>query len=300
MEIKQNESLKNLTSWQIGGRAEFLCFPKNFSEISAAVLFAMERAVPVTILSGGSNVLISDEGIRGMVICLKNYSAYQAHLIKNEMVIDCDSGMAKSELLKIYLKYKLKPALFLAGIPGDVGGGIVMNAGVSEQIVPREFCEIVDSFEVLKWKNHKVWIEKFTHADIQWSYRHSAGWQEGIITRVRLKCVNEPDLEIIDQVRVANRSRLLKQPLDRPSCGSVFKNPDGHKAAQLIESAGLKGFQIGDAQVSLKHANFIVNLGQAKAAETWKLICHVQEKVMEKHKVQLKTEVVRLGKWEES
>lgn len=298
MEIKQNELLKSLTSWQIGGRAEFLCFPKNFSELSSAIQFAMEQAKPVTVLSGGSNVLISDQGIPGMTICLKNYVAYQAQIVKNEIVIDCDSGMPKSELLRIFLKYKLKPALFLAGIPGDVGGGIVMNAGVSEQIVPREFCEIVDSFEVLKWKNHKMWTEKFTHKDIQWSYRHSSGWQDGIITRVRLRCANEPDMEIIDQVRVANRSRLLKQPLDRPSCGSVFVNPEGHKAAQLIDSTGLKGFQIGDAQVSIKHANFIVNMGNATATDTWKLICHVQEKVFAKHKVQLKTEVVRLGKWD--
>ncbi len=300
MEIKQNESLKNLTSWQIGGRAEYLCFPKNKTEISAAVQFAMDRAVPVTMLSGGSNVLIADDGIPGMTICLKNFVSYQAQLIKNEMVIDCDAGMPKSELLKIYLKYKLKPALFLAGIPGDVGGGVVMNAGVSEQITPREFCEIVDSIEVLKWKNHKMWIEKFSHDEVKWSYRHSSGWQDGMIIRVRLRCPNEPDLEIIDQVRVANRSRLLKQPLDKPSCGSVFVNPEGHKAAQLIESAGLKGTQFGDAQVSMKHANFIVNLGNATAAETWKLICHVQKTVFEKHNVQLKTEVVRLGKWDQA
>jgi UDP-N-acetylmuramate dehydrogenase len=299
MEIRQRETLRNYTSWQIGGKADFFCVPENFPQLRAAVEFAMEKSLPVQVLSGGSNVLISDQGIAGLTVCLKKFAGVQTKVVKDDLVIECDAGLAKSELLKIYLKYKLKPALFLAGIPGDVGGGIVMNAGVSENIAPREFCEIVESFEVMKWKDGTVWTESFLNDRVKWTYRHSEGWQNGIISRVRLKVPNLPDANIMEAVRFANKSRLSKQPLDKPSCGSVFKNPEGHKAAQLIESAGLKGLQMGDAQVSLKHANFIVNLGQATARDTWNLMCEVQKKVFEKHQVQLTTEVVRLGRWDD-
>lgn len=300
MEIKRKESLKNFTSWQIGGFAEYFCLPTNMEEIRQAVQFALKQQLPVHILSGGSNVLVSDEGLDGLTICLKYFSSYKVQVVEGDFVVDCYAGMPKSELLKVYLKQQLKPALFLAGIPGDVGGGVVMNAGVSENIQPREFCEIVDSFDVLKWNQNTFWIENFSKDKVQWSYRHCRGWQEGIIVQVKLKCPYQPDPTILEQVRAANKIRLLKQPLDKPSCGSVFMNPEGHKAAQLIDSSGLKGLQRGNAQVSIKHANFIVNLGDAKASDVWGLICEVQKNVLEKHGVSLKTEVVRLGKWRSS
>ena len=123
------------------------------------------------------------------------------------------------------------------------------------------------------------------------------GWQPGIIVQVGLSWPMHIDEKILDKVRDANRVRLSKQPLDMPSCGSVFVNPQGHKAAQLIEFCGLKGRQCGEAQVSLKHANFIVNLGNAKATDIWQLILDVQQAVKSKTGVELKTEVVQLGNW---
>jgi UDP-N-acetylmuramate dehydrogenase len=297
MEIRQNVSLAEFTSWNIGGPAEYLVLPKTIEELRESLEWASHKKLAVTVMGGGSNVLISDLGIPGLTICLRKFSKIETRIQEGVIEIDCLSGTSKSELLKVFLKQSLSPALFLAGLPGDVGGGIVMNAGVAEALVPREFGELVDSFEVLLFRQGAFEIKKFKHKDIDWQYRHSTGWEPGIIVSAVLRWPLTPEPGILERVREANKIRLSKQPLDLPSCGSVFINPVGHKAAQLIESCGLKGFRMGDAQVSLKHANFIVNLNRATAIDTWNVILHVQSKVKDKTGVDLKTEVVRLGNW---
>lgn len=294
--ITKNVSLASLTSWQIGGPADFFASPKELQDILVLQRWAQEQHIPLTVLGGGSNVLISDEGVAGLVLSLKNFSGIQ---IKEDMMLRLEvlGGTSKSDLLKVFLKYKLPPALFLAGIPGEVGGGIVMNAGVSESLHPKEFVEITDWIEVLKPDGI---IQKFTNRELKWSYRHCQGWQPGIIIKAGISWpLSDQKNSILGQVKDANRTRLSKQPLELPSCGSVFKNPEGFKAAQLIDSAGLKGYTVGEAQVSQKHANFIVNLGQAKASDVWTVITHVQKVVFDVHKVQLTTEVLRVGRWNE-
>lgn len=293
--VQKDISLSQHTSWQVGGPADFFGLPSSLDEIKEAWSWALKQNLPVHFLGGGSNVLVSDAGLRGLVLGLKKFSEYKINIQGNNFEIHCQSGLAKSELLKIFLKQKLAPALFLAGLPGDVGGGIVMNAGVAENFHPREFGEMVKSFWVLRPKGES-WEEKeYGHKEVDWTYRHSKGWQPGLITKVILSWANEPNPEILNQVKEANRVRLSKQPLDWPSCGSVFVNPPGGKAAQLIDQCGLKGFRVGDAQVSTKHANFIVNLGKAKAQDIRDVITHVQKIVLEKKSVSLKTEVVFLG-----
>jgi UDP-N-acetylmuramate dehydrogenase len=292
IEIKQNAPLAPFTSWLVGGPAENLCLPKDQSEILAALKWAQDRNLPITVLGGGSNVLISDQGVKGLVLCLKNFSRATVTEKNGRLQIEVLSGTSKSELLKIFLKHKLAPALFLAGLPGDVGGGIVMNAGVAESFLPREFVEITDWVDVLKPDFSMLRLNK---EEMQWSYRHCSGWQPGIIVQVGLSWPMKPDAAILEQVKTANKVRLSKQPLDLPSCGSVFVNPPGHKAAQLIDSCGLKGFSKGDAQVSTKHANFIVNQGKAKASDILEVIEHVQKTVRDQKGVELQTEVVRLG-----
>lgn len=291
--ISANTPLSNYTSWQVGGKADFLALPKTLDQLIEAQGWAQKQGLAIHVIGGGSNVLISDKGLRGLSICLKYFAGTEVE-VGERVRITAMSGSGKSELLKIFLKHKLAPALFMAGLPGDVGGGVVMNAGVAENFVPREFTEITDWVEVLKPDGS---LKIYQHADLKWVYRHSSGWQPGIITRVGMSWPNEPDVEILARVKDANRSRLSKQPLDMPSCGSVFRNPEGHKAAQLIDSSGLKGFQIGDAQVSMKHANFIVNLGEAQASEIWQVIQHVKKTVKEKKGVDLQTEVVLMGDW---
>jgi UDP-N-acetylmuramate dehydrogenase len=294
LEIQKNIVLAPYTSWQVGGVAQYFCLPKNLEELQEAREWSLANGVPAHILGGGSNVLVSDKGVQGLVICLKKFSGTHVYKEDERLIIEALAGTSKSEILKIFLKYKLAPALFLAGIPGDVGGGVVMNAGVAENFRPREFFEIIDWVEVLKPDGE---VQRYDYADIQWSYRHSIGWQPGVITRVGLSWPLEQDEGILEQVKTANKTRLSKQPLDMPSCGSVFVNPAGTKAAQLIDGAGLKGFSIGDAQVSMKHANFIVNTGSAKASDISAVIEHVRTVVKEKFGIELKTEVALFGEW---
>lgn len=300
LQILNHVNLADYTSWLIGGPAEYFCTPENVDHLQQAYRFAIEKNLPISILGGGSNVLVSDAGVDGLVICLKKMSAIESKEWDGKLFIRCLSGTGKSELLKIFLKHKSPAALFLSGLPGDVGGGIVMNAGVAENFSPREFMEFVTEFELL---DAQLNIRKVKKSEVTVHYRHTTGWESkdpnrpNVITWVNIEWPLEKDESILQKVRDANRVRLSKQPLDMPSCGSVFKNPDGHKAAQLIDSCGLKGFQIGEAQVSLKHANFIVNLAAATARDTWAVIQHVQKTVFEKTGVQLKTEVIRFGKW---
>lgn len=293
IEIRQKVSLAGYTSWLIGGEAEHYCQPVDLDQLKEALQLADRKGWSVTLLSGGSNVLVSDQGVRGLVVHLSKFSGTQITERDGRLIVSALSGTPKSELLKIFLRYQLEPALFLAGIPGDVGGGVVMNAGVGEALRPREFVEIVDWIRVLRGGG----LVTYTRDELKWSYRHCHGWEPGVIVEVGVSwpLVKHPD--ILQRVREANAQRLKKQPLDKPSCGSVFRNPDGDKAGRLIESVGLKGFRKGDAQVSEKHANFIVNLGNATALDTREVIEHVQKTVHASTGIRLQTEVVYLGQW---
>lgn len=288
----KNKNLAEYTSWLIGGPAEYFSLPTTLDEIKEDVTWAQSEKLPITILGDGSNVLISDVGIKGLTICMRSFKKMEVKEVNDQLEINADAGVSKSELLKLFLKHQLEPALFLAGLPGDVGGGIVMNAGVAENFFPREFEQIVEEFEVLHWDGT---IKIYPHEEVKWKYRHSEGWGPGIILRAKLSWPMVKKPKILELVSEANKVRFSKQPLDMPSCGSVFVNPPGLKAAQLIDSCGLKGHTIGGAQVSTKHANFIVNLGGAKAQDVSSLILHIQNVVEEKYRVKLKTEVVKLG-----
>ena len=294
LKILKNVKLADYTSWLVGGEAEYFCLPETLDDLKESILFAQNQNLPKYILGSGSNVLISDHGIKGLTICMRKFSKMQAVQEDGRLVIEAFSGTGKSELLKIFLKHKLAPALFLAGLPGDIGGGVVMNTGVAEAYTPREFMDFVDWIDVI---HDDLQIKRIFKKDLKIKYRHTDGWQPGIIVNVGLSWPLFEVPEILTQVKEANKIRLSKQPLDMPSCGSVFKNPENHKAAQLIDQCGLKGFKIGDAQVSLKHANFIVNLNTAKAQDIWNVILHVQNVVEKQTGVKLTTEVVRLGAW---
>lgn len=295
LNILNNVNLARYTSWLIGGSAEYFCQPISIEQLKEALLYAKQNSLKITVLGGGSNVLISDRGIKGLTICMRRLVDIIYEIRDEKIFIDCLAGTPKSELLKIFLKNQLNPALFLAGLPGDVGGGVVMNAGVAEDIKPREFMELVDSIEVMTEDGE---IKEIKKSDLKIKYRHTDGWQPHIVTRVKISWPYVQNTEILAQVREVNRMRLSKQPLDMPSCGSVFKNPEGFKAAQLIDQCGLKGYKIGDAQVSEKHANFIVNLNKATATDTWNLILHIQKTVKDQKNVNLVAEVIKFGEWE--
>ena len=291
--IQKDVSLKKMNSWQVGGQAEFFCAPTSIEELKEALTWNEKK--PYIVLGGGTNSLVSEKGLRGLTLQLAKLSKIEVTECEKEISFTCLAGTPKSDLLKHLLKYQLEAALFVAGIPGSVGGGVVMNAGVGEQIQPREFVEIVDWIEVLETPS--LQLKRFSKAELNWDYRHCTGWQEGIITRVGIKIANEPKPTLLDRVRTANRVRASKQPLELPNCGSVFRNPPNDKAGRLIEAAGLKGFTIGGARVSEKHANFIVNWGSATATDISNVILHVQGEVEKKFSVKLKTEVVWLGEF---
>lgn len=295
MDIQENIALRAWTFWKIGGPAEFFCLPASVDEVREAVEWARARGLPITLLGGGTNVLASDDGVPGLVICTRKLVGVKSEERDGRVHIEALAGSPKSELTKIFLKRKLAPALFLCGLPGDVGGGVVMNAGVSEKITPREFVEIVEWVEV--FDTDTLQLRRLAKADLTWTYRHSAGWQPGIVVRAGFVWPLQADDEIPRKVKEATRARLQKQPLDMPSCGSTFKNPPGASAGALIERAGLKSFQIGGAQISPKHANFIVNLGGATARDVHAVIQKARQEVESRFGVKLETEVKYLGRW---
>lgn len=300
--VREKVRLARYTSWLVGGPADFFVEPQTETELEAAIVFGCSQGLPITLLGGGTNVLISDKGVRGLVIALRKFSHLAAEVRDSRLVVEALAGTSKSELLRAFLKHKLEPAVFLAGLPGDIGGGVVMNAGIGEMIKPREFVEITDAVEIWSWDSAgKIQKKKKLAAELQWSYRHCEGWREGrdasLIAKVWISWPDEPKDDVLARVRAANQVRLTKQPLDMPSCGSVFVNPPGTSAGRVVEAAGLKGFAIGGAKVSEKHANFIVNTGAATAAEISQVIQHVQKTVKTHSSLELKTEVVWLGDW---
>lgn len=310
--IQENVSLKSYNTWKTGGDAKYFALPENLEQIKESIAWAESKSLEICFLGQGSNTLISDKGFDGLVICSKKFQNVDVISEDKELVLRCDAGALKYKVMRFFLKYNLAPSLFLSGIPGDVGGGVVMNAGIGEMIEPREFCDIVKSFKVLSWssgtagasdaadtlKGLKFEIKEYQNQDIDWSYRSSKNWQPGYIFEVVLAHPMQPIGDMGEKVKSAIQNRKLKQPWDKPSCGSVFVNPPNHKSGQLIESLGLKGFQVGGAQVSYKHANFIVNTGHATSHDIHSVIEHVKAKVFEKHQVSLHTEVVYLGPWD--
>lgn len=296
--IEENKELGAFTSWNVGGNAQYYCAPKNFAELKLAMLEARKQHWPMTLLGGGTNVLVSDEGVPGVVIHTHHLNKVEVLSSGDEVIIEAESGAQKSEVLKHFMKFRLPPAIFLAGLPGDMAGGVVMNAGVGHKVEPREFCEIVKDFDVFSFgPDGKIEERTLQHSDVAWSYRKSKNWQPGVITKVRVAWPNQPDEAVLKAVRDGNKRRKDTQPLNMPSCGSVFKNPEGDHAGRLIEVSGLKGFSVGGAQVSEKHGNFIVNKGGATAMDIHQVILHVQKIVEEKHKIKLTNEVVYFGLW---
>lgn len=296
MNYQQNFSLAEFTTWKIGGLADWCVQPSRVEEIQEACRWALDKKLPVTVLSGGSNVLISDKGIEGLVILLNNFVGISNIEFKdNTLTCECLSGTRKSDLLKVFVKNRMSPAIFLAGLPGDVGGGVVMNAGVGHDVLPKEFVEITEWFEYVPYDKPESIIHK-KKQDVHWTYRHSSGWGPGIITRVGIHWSELPQEDLIQRLQASNQRRMASQPLQWPSCGSTFKNPPGDKAGRLIDQCGLKNFSIGGAQVSDLHANFILNRGQATASDVLAVVRHIQDTIKKQKNIVLEPEFKFLGR----
>ena len=300
IKIEKDKDLKNHTSWKVGGNAQFYCAPETEDQLKQALVYSKQKKIPYFVLGGGTNTLVSDQGVKGLVIHTFKLVGVEVVAKSEKVLIKSLAGTPKSDVLKHFLKHRLWPSVFLAGLPGDMAGGVVMNAGISHKVSPKEFVEIMEFFDVLFLKSDgEVGKKTFQKKDIQWSYRKSRGWQPGVIVSVCVSWPNKPDEKVLEAVRIGNKKRKQTQPLDQPSCGSVFKNPPGHRAGQLIESAGLKGLSVGGARVSEKHANFIVNTGEASACDVHNLMEEIQRRVFKKFQIKLTNEVVYLGHWQE-
>ena len=296
MDIQKQVNLSRYSSWKVGGPGDFFAQPRTIEDLQWIEAEAKSRDLPLTLLGGGTNCLISDAGVRGMVVSLGKLVGLNAFIEDGHLKIECLAGTPKLLIMKAFLKHHLAPAVFLSGIPGHVGGGVIMNAGVREKITPHEFSEIVDWVEIVH--DHQI-IRKYA-SQIQWHYRHCKGLGPGIVARVGLKWPIQHIENLPLQVSQAQKQRQSKQPLEKPSCGSTFTNPQHLgvlSAGQLIEQNGLKGFRFGGAGVSDKHANFILNLGGAKAKDIDFVIQHIQKQVFHTTGICLQTEVKYLGDW---
>ena len=280
IEILENEPLSLHTSFRIGGPARVLALPKNEAETAALVRFAGENAVPLRLLGGGSNVLVSDEGIDALIVHLP---AGQITVEGNE--ITAGAGAGKAYLAQTAANAGLAGLEFAHGIPGTVGGGMYMNAGA----YGGELVQVAVSALFLTAAGG---LKSYEGEEMGLGYRRSAfmGLQGVIVSAAFRLQPGDPEA-IQARMKELMEKRRASQPLDLPSAGSTFKRPVGGYAAALIQEAGLKGFRVGDAQVSEKHAGFVVNLGHATGAEVLTLIARVREIVKAKSGIELEPEV---------
>ena len=284
--LLKQEPMKKHTSFSIGGNADIYISPKSSEEIQSILFLAKKYDVPVTVMGNGSNLLVSDKGIRGIVIQIGEDMS--TILVKGEK-ITAQAGVLLKTIGEKALQSSLEGFAFAAGIPGSLGGAVCMNAGA----YGGEIKDILVEAEVL---TEDLQIKKLSTQQLQFSYRHSIIPEKGYIVlsaTFLLKKGNQK--EIAQKMTELAQQRREKQPLNFPSAGSIFKRPQGYFAGKLITDAGLKGYSIGDAQVSQKHGGFIVNKGNATCADVLALIEHCQKTVFEKFGVMLETEVKMIG-----
>lgn len=283
--LQRSVPLAAYTTWQIGGPAEILFLPRSIQECSLALELSARHGVAVTFLGSGSNVLIADEGLKGIVIITRDMN----NITWNADEVHAEAGVFLPALCKEAAERGLSGLEFATGVPGTLGGAILMNAGTKYGYMEKAVKEVtaLDS---------KGCLITYPKEEIEFLYRNSSfrGKNE-LIAAATLKLKMGTRQEIKAAMADILEQRRVKQPLEYPNAGSVFKNPPGHSAGRLIEAVGAKGWRRGDAQVSEKHANFIVNLGQATAADVIGLIKEVQREVYQKFAVHLETEVVLLG-----
>lgn len=283
--IKINEPLENYTYTKTGGRADFLLTPQTYEEIKRIHNYAQQNEIPFTVLGNGSNLIIKDGGIRGVVLLLNNLSSIR-HL---DNCIVAQSGATIIDTSQYALTNGLSGLEFSCGIPGSVGGAVFMNAGAYDG----EISEVLESILVLT-KNGEFKILKNSELDL--SYRHSnINNEQHLVLEATFLLQRGNKIYIKNKMEELTFLRNSKQPLEYPSCGSVFKRPPGHFAGKLIEDCGLRGFQIGGVQVSTKHAGFMVNVGGGTATDYVDLIKHVQNEVWTNFNVMLETEVKVIG-----
>lgn len=282
------EPMSKHTSFKIGGPADLFLMPETQEQLRQVLTVAKEHSIPIFVMGNGSNLLVGDKGIRGVVVSL--------YKKMNKIVPDGEKlyagcGALMSTVASAALAAELEGFEFASGIPGTIGGGIYMNAGA----YGFELKDIVESVEYMDSDGN---ISEISGSDCKFGYRKSIFAEKGYIVlgcTLNLKKGNKE--QIRERINDFTKRRVSKQPIEKPSAGSVFKRPEGYFAGALIEEAGLKGFSIGGAQVSEKHAGFIINKGDAAAKDVLDLVEHIQKTVYEKNGLRLETEIKFVGEF---
>lgn len=269
--VRYDEPMSRHTSWRIGGPADVYFKPRDREEL-CRFLEELDADTPILWVGLGSNLLIRDGGFRGAVIATHKALGTLTH--DNDGRVYAEAGVACAKVAKNCVRWKYKDAHFFAGIPGTVGGALAMNAGA----FGGETWDFVESVETVDRSGR---VQIFEPQDFEVAYRHVSSERQEWFIAATFR-FEKTDEELAGEVRDLLVRRKESQPIGLPSCGSVFRNPEGDHAARLIEASGLKGHQIGGAQVSPKHANFIINTGHASAADVEALIGLIQRTVKER------------------
>ncbi|MDK1716910.1 UDP-N-acetylmuramate dehydrogenase [Dellaglioa algida] len=285
MRILKKEPLAKYTNTETGGMADVLAFPKTVAEVKLLVNMANENGIPLTVLGNSSNLVVKDGGIRGLVIILTDMDQITVSGTK----IMAQAGASLIETTERAYQAGLTHFEFAAGIPGSVGGAVFMNAGA----YGGEICQVLTEVSVI---TRAGYVKTMVNEEMNFGYRHSQIQDDHDIILEATFILKEGNKHNIrETMDNFNFLRASKQPLEYPSCGSVFKRPEGYFAGKLIHDAGLQGYQVGGARVSTKHAGFIVNVDGATATDYMDVIKHVQDTVWEKFNVKLDTEVRIIG-----
>lgn len=285
--VLENEPMSCHTTFKIGGNADWFLMPKTKEQLLSTLEAIYGMEIPCIILGNGSNLLVGDKGIRGVVVCLKNMDTIK--VCGDE--IYAEAGAILSRVSNAAVGAGLAGLEFASGIPGSVGGAVYMNAGAYDH----EMNEIIKSVEYMDMQGN---FYEIPGEKCEFGYRTSKfTGDEYIILGCTLK-LNPDNVDDI-KTRIADytQRRVSKQPIDKPSAGSTFKRPKGNFAGTLIDQAGLKGYSIGGAQVSEKHAGFVINTGSATAEDVLNLIEHIRKTVLEKSGVMLEPEVKMIGEF---
>lgn len=286
--IKYDEPMKYHTSFKVGGKADIYIEPESIDELIKFICYVKERNIPYFLFGNGTNLLVSDEGIKGAVIRLGDKMS--SIVVEGERII-AECGALLTVVSKLAAEHSLSGLEFGSGIPGSVGGAVTMNAGAYNM----EIKDVIEKVEVL---DTDLQLKVLDNKQMGFGYRKSVvSNNEYIVIKSFFKLKKGNSFDIKRKMEELAEKRQAKQPINFPSAGSVFKRPEGYFAGRLIEDAGLKGFTIGDAQISEKHCGFIINKGNATAKDVYNIIAHVQKTVYERFGVKLETEVKLLGKF---
>jgi UDP-N-acetylmuramate dehydrogenase len=277
--------MRQFTSMKVGGPADSLLFPKDADELKKVIRFARRKKIPFLILGKGTNLVVRDKGVRGWVI---NLTQGMKKIKIDGKMIEAEAGLSLQQLVQFSIQKGLTGLEPFYGIPGTVGGGLAMNAGAWGA----ELKDVLLSVTLMKEDGE---IVERSRSRLRFSYRGLVIPPSWIILKGRFQLKKGKKEKTLERVKSYSEMRKRKQPLDYPSAGSIFKNPKGGPAGKWIEEAGLKGFRIGQAMVSDLHANFIINLGKAKAEEVIRLMEFVEKKIYEEKGISLEREVKVVG-----